>query len=171
MSLEEGAALSRNDLNQMGSSHQELRERHGSTLVAHTSLSGRNLPCSTRQAANADPSEHLGPEMSIAVTNIPSSLSQTSGQPIQEGNQLRPTDNLSKTRQSTPTQVIMMSGTSSDQRVSLILQEVNELRAQMAEVVRRQQLEASRESHRSYHAPSEGEDGQTAPPSYSDGGF
>lgn len=139
--------------------------RHGRSIVANTTL-----PPDTRKTDHTDSSERLGPEMSITTMDMPPSLSQTPNQPNQEDNQLRPIDDLSKTQQLTPIQVNSPSGALPDQRVSLIIQEVNELRAQMA-VMQRQQLEASRESRLSHLAPSEGDDSRTAPPSYSDGGF
>lgn len=155
-----------------GGFYQELSIRPGSSLIANATIPSRNSWSMSPKKQHIDSSEPMGrsgPEMSNETTEMTRSLPQTS--PVQADSQLRPADNLSNNRQSTPVQVNPTSGALPDQQVSLIMQEVNELRAQMSEVVRRQQLEANRESRSPHITLNEGDDSRMAPPAYSDGGF
>lgn len=120
--------------------------------------------------------EHLAYEARPTMPDMYSSHSQTSKQSILKNDQLQRIDDVNVqpyTRQALPgsNRGQEAAEVTSGPAVTRMMQEINELRAQMAEVVRRQQLEASRESRLSRSAPSEGDDSRTAPPAYSDGGF
>lgn len=121
----------------------------------------------------SDSSEALEHPVNETLPTIPemhSSHSQTFDQSVQKNNQLPRID--PRPRQSLPGSSGGQGGAEAipGSAVTLIIQEMDELRAQMVEVVRRQQLESSRESRLLHLIPSEEGDGRTAPPAYSDRG-